>query len=109
MTLWADYSQVRGAVRMARTRVLSAAILMACGTLIPVMASGVPTQMTYQGQMQSGGNPYTGLADMKFVILSGMTSLWSNDSTSVAGSPPTSSVSVNVSGGVFTVLLGSGS
>ena len=76
--------------------------------LIPLVTTAVaqPTQVSYQGQLRSGGTLFTGTASMKFAIVSGTTSLWSNDSTSVNGGEPTGSVSVPVSGGVFTVQLG---
>lgn len=69
-------------------------------------AAGQPTQVSYQGQLKAGGSLYTGTANMKFAILDGSISLWSNDSTSVNGSEPATSVSVAVSGGLFTVQLG---
>jgi hypothetical protein len=67
----------------------------------------VPAQITYQGSLSVGGSPYSGVASMKFAILTAGTSVWSNDSTSVNGSEPVGSVTVLVSNGVFTVHLGS--
>jgi microcystin-dependent protein len=67
---------------------------------------GAPSQVNYQGQLKSGGSPFTGTAYLKFAIVDGATSLWSNDGTSAAGGQPTGSVTVLVDGGVFSVRLG---
>lgn len=70
------------------------------------VAEAQPTQVSYQGQLKSNGTPFTGNATMKFAIVSGTTTLWSNDSTSAGGSEPTNGVGVSVSNGLFTVQLG---
>ena len=70
----------------------------------PVAA--VPSQMNYQGQLKTAAGLFTGTAQMKFAIVDGTTWLWSNDSTGSASTPPSTSVSVPVSNGLFTAMLG---
>ena len=68
----------------------------------------VPSVINYAGQVAVDGEAFTGNGSFKFAIVndSGSTSYWSNDGTSSAGSEPTSSVSVSVSGGLYSILLG---
>lgn len=70
--------------------------------------SGVPTIVSYQGQVSVGGVPYTGTGYFKFAIIdsAGSSSYWSNDSTSVNGSEPTNPITITVTSGLFNVLLG---
>lgn len=74
----------------------------------PVVAQ--PPHMNYQGELKERGARLSGSAKMKFAIVKGCpdacVTLWSNDSTSVAGSEPTVSLEVAVSNGVFSVDLG---
>ena len=67
-----------------------------------------PTQVSFQGKVTANGSAYNGVGYFKFAVVNaaGDTSYWSNDNTSVAGSAPTAIVPLNVSGGLFTVLLG---
>ncbi len=74
----------------------------------PAAVPGAPSVVSYQGQVQVGGAPYDGTAEFKFAIVDGSgSSTWSNDGTSVSGSEPSGSVSLAVSEGLFSVLLGS--
>jgi hypothetical protein len=70
--------------------------------------SGAPTVVSYQGQVTVGGAAYTGAGYFKFAVVdqAGTTTYWSNDGTSVGGSEPTAAVQLNVSNGLFNVLLG---
>jgi hypothetical protein len=52
------------------------------------------------------GKPVTGSCNFKFAISSGITTLWSNDGTSIAGSEPKASLSLDVKDGVYEVSLG---
>ena len=75
------------------------------------MVSGIlaaPPLINYAGQVAVDGEAFTGNGSFKFAIVndSGTTSYWSNDGTSSAGSEPTASVNVSVSGGLYSVLLG---
>jgi YVTN family beta-propeller protein len=67
-----------------------------------------PTLVSFQGKVTANGSPYQGVGYFKFAIVNaaGDTSYWSNDNTSVAGSAPTAIVPLNVTNGLFTVLLG---
>ncbi|MCE5230836.1 hypothetical protein LLG95_14760 [bacterium] len=65
----------------------------------------------YQGRVLVQGFPYTGTGQMKVAIIattgtSTVVSLWSNDGSSVAGSEPSSSFPVTVTGGVFDTMIG---
>jgi hypothetical protein len=80
--------------------------ILAVACLLASSASANPATISYQGQLRSNGALYGGNANLKFAILQGTTSLWSNDSTSVNGSQPAASVVVPVAVGVFTVQLG---
>ena len=68
----------------------------------------VPSVINYAGQVAVDGEAFTGNGSFKFAIVNetGSTTYWSNDGTSSAGSEPTSSVSVSVSGGLYSILLG---
>ena len=70
------------------------------------VAAAQPSMVSYQGQLNVGGVPFTGTANFKFAIMCGTTSPWSNDGTSSNGSQPTGSVTLPVAQGVFSVLLG---
>ena len=68
----------------------------------------VPPVINYAGQVGVGGEAFDGEGFFKFAIVndSGSITYWSNDGNSTAGSEPTASVSVSVSGGLYSVLLG---
>lgn len=68
----------------------------------------VPYLITYQGRVVADGVNYTGEGQFKFALLSaeGATTYWSNDGTSVAGSPPIQAVSLGVDKGYYAVMLG---
>ncbi|MBN1658801.1 MAG: hypothetical protein JXA93_10385, partial [Anaerolineae bacterium] len=70
--------------------------------------SGAPTVVSYQGQVAVGGAPYSGAGYFKFAVVdgAGMTTYWSNDGTSSGGIEPGSAVTLTVTSGLFTVLLG---
>ncbi|MBD3334769.1 MAG: hypothetical protein GF355_04580 [Candidatus Eisenbacteria bacterium] len=71
-------------------------------------AMAEPTFTSYQGMLEKDGAPFTGTAEMKFVIVDAATgtSLWSNDGSSTGGSEPTNGVDIPVTEGIFTVFLG---
>ena len=68
----------------------------------------VPGLMTYQGRVTVNGTGFTGTGQFKFAIIdaSGGTSYWSNDGTSTSGSQPAAAISLPVSNGVYSLLLG---
>ena len=54
------------------------------------------------------GSPFTGTAYLKFAFVdgSGEFSYWSHDGTSANGSEPDGNVSVSVSGGLYSIMIG---
>ena len=72
------------------------------------LGAAVPLMTSYQGRVQVGGANFTGNGQFKFVLVArpGGASLWSNDGTSANGSEPAAAVTLPVSDGLFTVLLG---
>lgn len=88
-----------------------------CATVLIVLApqTGSADDMVmfnYEGRVKVSGSAYTGAGLFKFVILNnadsstGDRTLWSLDDTSVDGSEPTASVSVDVADGIFNVMVG---
>jgi len=75
---------------------------------ISLSFASVPQQINYQGKVEVNGIPFDGVGHFKFAIVdtTGTITLWSNDGTSVGGSEPTGSVSINVKGGLYNVRLG---
>lgn len=71
-------------------------------------ATSAPTIVAYQGRVTSGGSPVNGIGFFKFALVNaaGSATFWSNDGTSSAGSQPSASVPISVTGGLFTVMLG---
>lgn len=86
-----------------RMRWILFTIVLLCATRA---ANAQPTQVSYQGQLYSSGSPFTGTAQMRFVLLSGGTVLWSHDGTSATGEMPDTAVPVTVDQGIFSVFLG---
>jgi hypothetical protein len=77
------------------------------GAPAPATLAAVPGLMSYQGRVLASGAPFNGPGYFKFAIVNGASSsFWSNDGSSSAGSEPTLAVTVTVSNGLFTVLLG---
>ncbi|MBK7047408.1 MAG: hypothetical protein IPO18_07710 [bacterium] len=74
--------------------------------LLAGVAAAQPSMVSYQGQLNVSGVPFTGNANFKFAIMCGTTSPWSNDGTSSNGSQPSGFVTLPVAQGVFSVLLG---
>ena len=68
----------------------------------------MPPVINYAGQVAVDGEGFDGNGLFKFAIVndSGSTTYWSNDGSSTAGSEPTTSVSVSVNGGLYSILLG---
>ena len=68
----------------------------------------IPEEINYQAKVEVDGVPYDGAGEFKFAIVdsAGTQTFWSNDGTSVAGSEPSDSVSLTVTGGILNVRLG---
>ena len=82
-------------------------ILILFGGLV-ISLQAVPPVLNYGGQVAVNGEAFDGNGLFKFALVNvdGNVTYWSNDGTSVAGSQPDSNVSVQVSGGLYAVLLG---
>jgi len=68
----------------------------------------VPQLFNYQGRIVTDGTNFDGSGQFKFALVNaaGAVSFWSNDGTSVAGSQPTAQVTLTVTRGLYSVLLG---
>jgi len=72
------------------------------------LAQAAPPILNYSGQVAVDGAPFTGTAYLKFAFVdgSGQFSYWSHDGTSANGSEPDGNVSVSVSGGLYSIMIG---
>lgn len=80
--------------------------------LVMFLATSAPAQVpqliNYQGRVAVGTTNFNGTGQFKFALVNaaGTTSYWSNDGSSVGGSQPTAAVSLTVTKGLYSVLLG---
>lgn len=86
---------------------LCAALILGATFTAPLPAA-VPPITSYQGRVAVSGTPFTGTGLFRFALINQTdgSTLWSNDATSIAGSEPTDAVTLVVTDGLFTVLLG---
>ena len=72
------------------------------------LAAQVPQLINYQGRVVVGNTNFNSTGQFKFALVNtnGSTTYWSNDGTSSAGSQPTNAVSLPVTNGLYSVLLG---
>lgn len=94
-----------------RRLIACAAILLGAALPQVAAAQAVPAMIPYSGTVESDGVLFNGDGQFKFAIVTNpavnpVTTLWSNDSSSVSGAEPTAAVSVPVTDGVFSVNLG---
>jgi len=89
-----------------KTSLRFALALLAAALFVTAVSAQVPQMMSYQGRVQSGGVNFNGTGKFKFVLISPAGTFWSNDGTSSSGSEPTNAVSLTVTNGVYSVLLG---
>lgn len=75
--------------------------------VLPICAQ-VPQLINYQGRVLAGPTNFNGTGQFKFALVNagGTITFWSNDGTSTNGSEPTNAVSLGVSNGLYSVLLG---
>ncbi|MCB1100273.1 MAG: hypothetical protein KDN22_32205, partial [Verrucomicrobiae bacterium] len=68
----------------------------------------MPQLINFQGRVQVGGVDFSGPGLFKFALVDslGDTTHWSNDGTSAAGTEPSAAVSIAVTNGLYSVLLG---
>ena len=94
---------------MNRTPILSL-ILGSVLSLVTLASAQVPQMINYQGRVAVGDPAvnFNGTGLFKFALVNedGSASYWSNDDTSTEGSEPTAAVSLTVTKGLYSVLLG---
>lgn len=68
----------------------------------------VPQIINYQGRIVSGTTNFSGTGQFKFALVNaaGSVTFWSNNGSSAGGSEPSAAVSLAVSNGLYSVLLG---
>lgn len=88
-------------------RLLLVAFLVLGALATKAVAAG-QVMFSYQGRVKVDGHPFNGTGHFKFAILdtTGNVTLWSNDGTSALGGAPTASIPLEVSDGVFNVMMG---
>jgi hypothetical protein len=76
--------------------------------LLSPVFSQVPQLINYQGRVAVNNVNFDGGGQFKFALVNGdgTTTYWSNDGTSTAGSQPSAAVSLTVTKGLYSVLLG---
>ncbi|MDD1713472.1 MAG: YncE family protein [Methanoregulaceae archaeon] len=108
----------RSVLSVLAALVIAAALMWATAALArstanpaaPSSALAALTVVSYQGRVSVNGQPFNGTGYFKFAIVNagGTAAYWSNDGTGLATAPftPTQAVALNVSNGLFNVLLG---
>jgi Stigma-specific protein, Stig1 len=68
----------------------------------------VPQLISYQGRVSVGGANFNGTGSFNFALVdpTGAISYWSNDGTNLNGTQPASAVSLTVTNGLYSVVLG---
>ena len=93
-----------------KTRHLFLVSLLAFSSVLGVLESGaaVPQVLNHQGRIAVAGVNFNGSGQFKFALVdaTGLITYWSNDGTSTAGVEPTSPVTLAVTKGLYSVLLG---
>jgi N-acetylneuraminic acid mutarotase len=90
-----------------KTRLLLAAgsvfLLLAC-----TVRAQVPSLLNYQGRIAVSGTNFDGSGQFKFSLVNstGTTTFWSNDGSASGGAQPTAAVTLTVTKGLYSVLLG---
>ena len=95
---------------IVKLRYLHFVSLFALSSALSVIEShaAVPQVLNHQGRIAVAGVNFSGSGQFKFALVNanGSTSYWSNDGTSIAGAAPTSPVTLTVTKGLYSVLLG---
>jgi len=93
-----------------KTRNLFLAQLLGLSLLLGAfnLCAAVPQVLNHQGRVSVGGKNFDGSGQFKFALVDGegTTSFWSNDGTSNEGGEPTNPVTLAVTKGLYSVLLG---
>lgn len=92
---------------MRRFRLLLSFVLNGL-TCVPGASAAVPALLNHQGRIAVNGVNFDGNGQFKFALVNagGTTTYWSNDGTSTVGSEPTAFVTLTVTKGLYSVLLG---
>ena len=93
-----------------KTRHLFLVSLLAFSSALGVVESGaaVPQLLNHQGRIAVAGVNFNGSGQFKFALVdaTGLITYWSNDGTNNANTEPTSPVTLAVTKGLYSVLLG---
>ena len=93
-----------------KTRHLFLVGLLAFSSALGVVESGaaVPQLLNHQGRIAVAGVNFNGSGQFKFALVdaTGLITYWSNDGTNNANTEPTSPVTLAVTKGLYSVLLG---
>src|SRR5260221_8938936 len=95
--------------RMKKFLLSCTAAALGCCFLMSAMGyAQVPQLLNYQGRVAVGSVNFSGSGQFKFALVNtdGSATYWSNDGTSSAGSQPTAGVTLTVTHGLYSVLLG---
>jgi photosystem II stability/assembly factor-like uncharacterized protein len=92
---------------LMKKSLLIPALLLLLGIIAPAHAQ-VPQLINYQGRVAVNGTNFDGSGQFKFALVNtgGTTTYWSNDGTGTGGNAPTNAVSLTVTKGLYSVLLG---
>ncbi len=91
-----------------RTNSIVVSGVMMCLLAISSSWAQVPGIINYQGRVVANGANFNGTGQFKFALVNGAgnVSHWSNDGSSAGGSQPTAAISLTVTKGVYSALLG---
>jgi len=76
--------------------------------LVAQLDAQIPQLINYQGRVAVNGTNFDGSGQFKFALVNaaGTTTYWSNDGKGTGGNAPTNAVSLTVTKGLYSVLLG---
>ena len=88
-------------------RLAALAVILSCFVTTALHAQ-VPQVLNYQGRVAVGGVNFNGSGQFAFALVdtTGANTYWSNDGTSVAGSQPSTAVTLPVTNGLYALLPG---
>ncbi len=96
------------ASRSPRVKLFLCLGAIALSNALPLSSMAVPQLVSHQGRISVAGINFDGTGLFKFAIVNaaGDTTFWSNDGSSTAGSEPSAAVSLTVTKGLYSLLLG---
>ncbi len=99
--------QAASADKALPMKTLSLLTMTACLAALAATAQ-VPQLLNFQGRVAVNGTNFDGTGLFRFALVNsnGTATFWSNDGTGSGGSEPSSAVSLTVSAGFYSVLLG---